>query len=106
MIDSRGATLATTEAATARRSAAALIGRLRRVEGQIQALRKMIASERDPVEILTLIAQLRGALHAVAALVLEAHLGDTVEAASRTSVARDRDRFVAQVVRAFRKWAT
>jgi DNA-binding FrmR family transcriptional regulator len=106
MIDSRGGHYAMPDGAAGSRSNAALIRRLRRVEGQVQGLQKMVATERDRVEVLTLIAQVRGALHSVAALILEAHLVESAEVARQGAESDDRDRLVAKTVRIFKKWAT
>ena len=106
MNDSRGRHHAVQDGAAGSRSKAALIRRLRRVEGQVQGLQKMIATERDRVDVLTLVAQVRGALHSIAALVLEAHLVESADAAVLTDDPDDRDRLVAKTVKIFRTWAT
>ena len=106
MIDPRATDLTIPDAAAGSRSKAALIRRLRRVEGQVKGLQKMVATERDRAEILTLIAQVRGALHGVAALLLEAHLVEGAKAALLTGDPAGRDRIVAKAVKVFKKWAT
>lgn len=51
-----------------------LIARLRRIEGQTQALQKMVDSDRDCIEILRLISSVTGALRGVWTEVLNDHL--------------------------------
>ena len=47
-----------------------LLGRLRRIEGQIRGIEKMIAEERDCVSIVTQLAAVRSGVEGVGALVL------------------------------------
>jgi len=102
MVDARPAGLT----AAGPRSKAALIRRLRRVEGQVQGLQKMVATERDREEILVLIAQVRGALHGVAALVLQTQLVEGAKASLLADDPVDRDRIVANILRLLKSWAT
>lgn len=106
MSQARGGPLAAQDALVDRLSQAALIRRLRRVEGQVKGLQKMVATDRDRVEILTLVAQARGALQSVAALVLEAHLIEGAGAVDAAGGAADHERRIARVVKVFRRWAT
>lgn len=50
-----------------------LIRRLKRIEGQMRGLQKMIAEDKYCVDILTQISSAEAALHKVAMLVLEKH---------------------------------
>ena len=51
-----------------------LINRLRRLEGQVRGLQRMVEEERDCQEILTLMSGVRSALNATGDLVLETYL--------------------------------
>lgn len=51
-----------------------LIARLRRIEGQTQALQKMVEKDRDCLEILRLVSSVSGALRGVWSEVLSDHL--------------------------------
>lgn len=106
MIDSTGGLGAVPDRSAGSRSKSALIRRLRRVEGQVRGLQKMVDAGRDHVEILTLVAQVRGALQSVAALVFESYLVESVGAALWTEHGSDHDHLVAKTVKMFKKWAT
>jgi DNA-binding FrmR family transcriptional regulator len=87
------------------RSKAALIRRLRRIEGQTRGLQKMVEEDRDAHEILMQIASVREALHSAAALILESHLVANAEAILLAESADDNERLVAKTVDVFKKWA-
>jgi DNA-binding FrmR family transcriptional regulator len=55
---------------------ARVLNRLRRLEGQVRGLQKMIDEERPCPEILTLLAGIRSALDATGDLILEKYLLD------------------------------
>ncbi|PZA06713.1 MULTISPECIES: metal-sensitive transcriptional regulator [unclassified Meiothermus] len=48
-----------------------ILNRLRRLEGQVRGLSKMVEEDRPCTEILTLLAGIRGALDGIGDLVLE-----------------------------------
>jgi DNA-binding FrmR family transcriptional regulator len=56
--------------------------RLRRIEGQVRGLARMVDEERYCIEILDQIAAVQGALRAVATLILEDHLRSCVVGAT------------------------
>lgn len=60
----------------------ALLGRLRRIEGQIRGLERMIEQDTYCIDILTQISAATGALQAVALGLLEGHLSHCVAEAS------------------------
>ncbi len=86
------------------RSQAALIRRVRRVEGQVQGLQRMIEAGRDRLDILTLIAQARGGLHSIGTIVLEDHLIATLDGARSAPDPGDRDRWFSRLVKVFKSW--
>lgn len=55
-------------------SVADLVGRLRKIEGQVRGLQHLAECGADLDELLTQLAAARGALHAVAVAALTAHL--------------------------------
>lgn len=56
----------------------AILNRLRRIEGQVRGLAKMVEDDRYCVDILTQIAAVETALEAVGLRVLEAHVNHCV----------------------------
>ena len=56
--------------------------RLRRIEGQVRGLQRMIDDDRYCIDILTQVAAATKALHAVALGLLEQHLGHCVAEAT------------------------
>ena len=72
----------------------ALVKRLRRIEGQVRGIERMVEEDRYCVDVLTQIAAVETALEAVAAKVLEDHVshcvagalasGDEAEARAKT----------------------
>ena len=59
----------------------ALLKRLRRVEGQVRGIEKMVADDRYCIDILTQIAAVTTALDAVAEKILEGHVNHCVAGA-------------------------
>jgi DNA-binding FrmR family transcriptional regulator len=51
-----------------------IINRLKRLEGQVRGLQRMVSEERDCQEVLTLLAGVRSALNAAGDLILEHYL--------------------------------
>lgn len=62
---------------------AALLRRLRRIEGQIRGVQKMIEEDRYCVDILTQLAAIRSATNAVGLAILERHIRGCVQNAIR-----------------------
>ena len=50
-----------------------ILKRLRRIEGQVRGIQKMIAEEKNCVDILTQVAAVRAATNRVGSLILEKH---------------------------------
>ncbi|WP_374627665.1 metal/formaldehyde-sensitive transcriptional repressor [Pandoraea sp.] len=53
-----------------------LLARVRRIQGQAQALERLLSEESDCVEILQQIAAIRGAVNGLMGAVIEGHLVD------------------------------
>lgn len=60
---------------------AAVLRRLRRIEGQVRGLQRMVSADTYCIEILTQIAAVTRALESVGLLLLEDHLGHCVREA-------------------------
>jgi DNA-binding FrmR family transcriptional regulator len=61
----------------------ALLNRLRRLEGQVRGIQRMVESETYCIDVLTQIAAATNALQAVAVQLLEDHLAHCVADATR-----------------------
>ncbi|NMO54920.1 metal-sensitive transcriptional regulator [Actinoplanes sp. TBRC 11911] len=61
----------------------ALLGRLKRIEGQIRGLQRMVDEDTYCIDVLTQISAAKSALHAVAIGLLEDHLAHCVVDAAR-----------------------
>jgi CsoR family transcriptional regulator, copper-sensing transcriptional repressor len=90
MHDDRSAATADSSAATAATAPgyaedkAAVLTRLRRVEGQVRGLQRMVEEDRYCIEVLGQIAAANRALQAVALELLEDHMAHCVADAVRT----------------------
>lgn len=79
-------------------SKATLRRRLRRIEGQIRGLQRMVESEAYCVDILHQVAAVRAALQEVGKLLLGGHVERCVLDAVRSGSRRARDRKVAELL--------
>jgi CsoR family transcriptional regulator, copper-sensing transcriptional repressor len=77
-----------------------IIHRLRRLEGQVRGLQKMVEDTRDCKEILTQLSGARAALDAVGEMILEAYLEDCQ---AKMSTGESNISSVIQAVRLLRK---
>ena len=78
------------------------IDRLRRVEGQVQGIERMVREGRYCVDILTQLAAVRGALKEVERIVLRAYLRASVARVVRSETAERRAQQVDEIVSALR----
>ncbi len=76
------------------------VTRLRRIEGQVQGLRRMLESERDCEEILTQLMAARSSLDQVGVLLMETH----IERCILKSVPTDPE-VVRELTDALKSWA-
>jgi CsoR family transcriptional regulator, copper-sensing transcriptional repressor len=82
------------------------LSRLRRIEGQIRGIQKMVEDERYCVDILTQISAVVAALHGVEDQVMENHLNTCVADAMRSDDAGEKAQKIDEimtVVSKFRK---
>ena len=85
-----------------RRKSRKFIARINRIEGQVKALKKMVAEDRDCMQVLKQIAAAGGALRGLGAVLLEDHLKGCVTRAIRGG---DADDSIAQVMDIFEKFS-
>jgi DNA-binding FrmR family transcriptional regulator len=76
--------------------------RLRRIEGQLRGLQRMIAEDTYCVDVLTQVAAVTRAIQSVAVGVLDEHVRHCVREASRDDAARD-DEMVTEASRAIER---
>ncbi len=58
-----------------------LIARINRIEGQIKGLKKMVAEDRECLQVLKQVAAAKGALHSLGSVILADHLKGCVTTA-------------------------
>jgi CsoR family transcriptional regulator, copper-sensing transcriptional repressor len=68
------------------------LGRLRRIEGQVQGIQRMVEEDKPCVDVLLQVAAVQGALEQVQKRLLGQHLEACVGEAVRAGNARDRQR--------------
>ncbi|MGH2667868.1 MAG: metal-sensitive transcriptional regulator [bacterium] len=80
------------------------LGRLRRIEGQVQGLQRMIANEAYCVDILLQISAVQGALEQVQKLLLGRHIESCVADALRSGSRGDRQRKIDELLEVFARF--
>ncbi len=79
---------------------ATLLRRLRRIEGQVRGLQRMVEAEAYCIDVLHQVAAARAALNEVGRALLGGHVERCVVDAVRSGSRRARDRKVAELLRA------
>jgi DNA-binding FrmR family transcriptional regulator len=79
-------------------------GRLRRIEGQVQGLQRMIAADAYCVDILLQISAVQGALEQVQKLLLGRHIESCVADALRSGSRTERQRKVDELLDVFARF--
>ena len=79
-------------------------GRLRRIEGQVQGLQRMIASDAYCVDILLQVSAVQGALEQVQKLLLGRHIESCVADALRSGSRTERRRKVDELLDVFSRF--
>jgi DNA-binding FrmR family transcriptional regulator len=74
------------------------LGRLRKIEGQVQGVRRMIEDERYCIDILTQLHSVVGALKRVEENILARHLATCVRQSLSGKDRADQDRKIAEIV--------
>ena len=80
------------------------IPRLKRIEGQIRGIQKMIDEERYCVDILTQISSIIGAMKAVEENILERHLKGCVNHSLAKGTREDRTQKIEEIIGVLRKF--
>lgn len=79
-------------------------GRLRRIEGQVQALQRMIAADQYCVDVLLQVSAVQGALEQVQKLLLGRHIESCVADALRSGSRTERQRKVDELLDVFARF--
>lgn len=80
------------------------LGRLRRIEGQVQGLQRMVAGDQYCVDVLLQIAAVQGALEQVQKLLLGRHLASCVTEAMRCGSRQERQRKLDELLDVFARF--
>ena len=81
-----------------------LLSRLKRAEGQVVALRRMVEADAYCVEVLTQLAAARGALGKVGDVILRSHIETCVATALRQDDADARDEKIDELMDVFARF--
>jgi CsoR family transcriptional regulator, copper-sensing transcriptional repressor len=81
------------------------LGRLRRIEGQVQGIQRMVEEDKDCVDILLQLTAVQGAVEQVQKLLLGQHLESCVAEAVRSGNARDRQRKMDELLEVFSRFS-
>ena len=80
------------------------LGRLRRIEGQVQGLQRMVGSDAYCVDILLQISAVQGALEQVQRLLLGRHVESCVADAFRSGSKGERQRKIDELLEVFSRF--
>lgn len=80
------------------------LGRLRRIEGQVQGLQRMISGDAYCVDILLQVSAVQGALEQVQKLLLGRHIESCVAEAFRSGSRTDRQRKIDELLEVFARF--
>ena len=86
-------------------SKAKALGRLRRIEGQVQGIQRMLEQDKYCVDVLLQLTAVQGAVEQVQKLVLGQHIATCVSDAMRSGNARERQRKVEELLDVFARFA-
>jgi DNA-binding FrmR family transcriptional regulator len=81
------------------------LGRLRRIEGQVQGIQRMVEEEKYCVDILLQLTAVEGAVEQVQRLLLGRHIESCVAEAIRSGSSRDRQRKVDELLDVFSRFS-
>lgn len=82
-----------------------VLKRLRRIEGQVKGIQKMIAEDKNCVDILTQVAAVRAAINKVGSVLLEKHSISCIEGAISSEDQKKALNELAKTVQTFMKFA-
>jgi CsoR family transcriptional regulator, copper-sensing transcriptional repressor len=81
------------------------LGRLRRIEGQVQGIQRMVDEEKYCVDILLQLTAVEGAVAQVQRLLLGRHIESCVADAIRSGSTRDRQKKVEELLDVFSRFS-
>ncbi|HKW92183.1 MAG TPA: metal-sensitive transcriptional regulator [Methylomirabilota bacterium] len=81
------------------------VGRLRRIEGQVQGIQRMVDEDKYCVDILLQLTAVQGAVEQVQKLLLGQHLESCVTEAVRSGSSRDRQRKMDELLEVFSRFS-
>ncbi len=81
------------------------VGRLRRIEGQVQGIQRMVEEDKYCVDILLQLTAVQGAVEQVQKLLLGQHLESCVTEAVRSGSSRDRQRKMDELLEVFSRFS-
>ncbi len=79
------------------------IRRIRRIEGHVRGIERMVARDADPIEVLAQIAAVTKALQSVAVLVVDQHVRRCFGAAMQSNDASEADRLLREATEAIER---
>ena len=82
-----------------------VLGRLRRIEGQVQGIQRMVEEEKYCVDILLQLTAVEGAVEQVQRLLLGRHIETCVADAIRSGSSRDRQKKVDELLEVFSRFS-
>ena len=82
----------------------AIVARLRRIEGQVRGLQRMVEEDRYCIDVLTQVGAVKSALESVSLLLLADHVDHCVADAIRSGSARDRQKKVDELLEVFSRF--
>jgi DNA-binding FrmR family transcriptional regulator len=82
-----------------------ILNRIRRINGQVDAVGRMIENDESCVDVLMQLSAATGALAKVGQIVLENHLKTCVADAMQNDDAKDREQKLEELIKLFRKYA-
>ena len=81
------------------------VGRLRRIEGQVQGIQRMVHDDKPCEDILLQLAAVQGAVAQVRKLLLDRHVEACVSDVMRSGNGRDRQKKVGELLEALAKFS-
>jgi DNA-binding FrmR family transcriptional regulator len=81
------------------------LGRLRRIEGQVQGIQRMVEDDKYCVDVLLQLTAVEGAVEQVQKLILGQHIESCVSEAIRSGTARERQKKVEELLEVFSRFS-
>jgi DNA-binding FrmR family transcriptional regulator len=82
-----------------------ILGRLRRIEGQVQGIQRMVEEDKYCVDILLQLTAVQGAVEQVQKLILGQHIESCVTDAIRSGNSRDRQKKMDELLEVFSRFS-